>query len=566
VDDADGDSSLCWVTAPGIQVDEQTRGSVEAYMVANGISAADVLPSKMPLSMVWSMGCHIDPTAHRADSARPGDTGLHAFVAPVQVVDALSGNQASMDLATFVTMAREVRRRVDGPHELLIAPTLTAHSRNPFFDARTLEVKLGGSVSAVAFGIPIATILMLIGPFVAPWMGSLALLLHLTQQALAVRNTGFQVRWSWIQGLARPAVDLFHWLVLLRGHRVGRQKIDELRPVYSSLMAHGTADFFESPRTQCPICAGDDIVNLFSLPDLYQGKPGQFTVSRCKSCGSCFQNPRLSLEGLHFYYRDFYDGIGEDSLDTVFGATKDLYAARIEMVREQGVPGSWLDVGCGHGHLFAHVRNAMPDTTLSGLDMGDGVDIALARGWIDEGHKGLFPECAEALSGRFNVVSMCHYLEHTLDIPTELKSAHKVLADDGLLLIEVPDPQSVFARVLGRWWMPWFQPQHIQFVTTVGMAKLLRNSGFEPIKWHTGKAHTANDFILSFSGMVRRFAPRLDVPWRPQPTMLRRISNAVIWIPGALFIALGGALDQLLKPMGSRLHHTSQYRVLARKK
>ena len=33
-----------------------------------------------------------------------------------------------------------------------------------------------------------------------------------------------------------------------------------------------------------------------------------FTLEQCGDCGHVFQNPRLTPEGLEFYYRDFYDG------------------------------------------------------------------------------------------------------------------------------------------------------------------------------------------------------------------------------------------------------------------
>ena len=564
-DEAEDDSSLCWVTAPGVILDEETRLSALAHMKVRGLVGLELIPAKLPLSMAWSMGCHIDPEAHRADSTRPGDTGLHAFVVPASALEGFGVDQAGADLASFLTLAREVRRRIDGPHDIVISPTLKAQASNPFFDSSALEVKLGGSVAPVAFGIPVATTLMLVGPLFAPWMGSLALLVHLLQQPLSLRQTGFQVRLPWLQGLLRPIVDLSQWLFLIRGKSVSRDQIDGLRPVYDELMSSGTSAFFEDVAEACPICSSVSVSQAFVIPDLYQGKPGSFGVYRCVECQARFQNPRLSMAGLNFYYRDFYDGIGEDALDSVFGATKDLYAARIAMVQEHGAPESWLDVGCGHGHLFAHVRDAMPETTLIGLDMGDGVDIALARGWIDEAHRGLFPECAPRLEGRFDIVSMCHYLEHTLDIRSELAAAHRVLSAEGLLLIEVPDPQSLFARILGRWWMPWFQPQHIQFVTTVGMSKLLREQGFEPVTWHTGRAHTANDFVLAFAGIVRRWAPKLHVPWRPKPSLGRRLLHTLVWIPGTVLIGLGILLDQAFKPLGRRLHHTSQYRVIARK-
>ena len=564
-DEADDDPSIQWVTAPGIHLNEATKQAAVAHMVAHKLDALDLVPARVSLAMAWSLGCHIDPVAHRADATRPGDTAVHAFAAPASVLEGLGVEEAGADMASFVSLAREVRRRVSGAHDLAIAPDLEAHKHNPFFDAGTLEVKLGGSFAPVAFGVPFATTLMLVGPFVAPWMGTIALLTHLGQQALAVHRTGLQVRFSFLQGLARIGVDLLQWLRLLRGRPVSLDRIAALRPVYAQLLSSGTAHFFEATATACPVCDGTALTRGFSLPDLYQGKPGRFRIVRCRGCHTRFQNPRLSHEGLAFYYRDFYDGIGEDALDMVFGSTRGLYGERVAMVRAHGSPQRWLDVGCGHGHLFAHVRGVLADTQLEGLDMGDGVDIALARGWVDQAHRGTFPELACGLTDRFDVVSMCHYLEHTLDIRSELRAAHAVLQDRGLLLIEVPDPESVFASVLGRWWMPWFQPQHIHFLTTITMAALLREAGFEPIEWHTGKANTANDLVLSFTNMVRQWAPSLHVPWRPKPSFLRRVAHALIWVPGGVFVASGALLDHILAPLARRVHHASQYRVIARK-
>ena len=565
-DEAESTTSHRWVLAPGIVLDDVTRQAALAYREAHKLAALDVVPGRVRLATAWSYGCHIDPSSHRTDGDRPGDTAAAAFLAPNSVLDGLGASDVAPDLATFISWAREVRRRVDGPHDFVIAPTLSAQNTNPFFDPGALEVKLGGSSAPVVFGIPFALAVVLLGPLLAPWMGTLALLCHLCQQALAVQKTGFRVRLPWLQGLVRIVVDLRQWLDLLRGPVVSRERVDALRPAYMSELEEGLERFFEPPLAACPLCSSTDLARGFSLPDLYQGKPGRFTIVRCKACHYHFQNPRLSAAGLSFYYRDFYDGIGEDALDMVFGATSALYQDRIRLVQDVSDPKRWLDVGCGHGHMFSHVRSALPDTRLEGLDLGDGVEIAKARGWLDESHRGFFPELAGALQDQYDLVSMCHYLEHTVDIRAELEAAATVLKSGGHLLIEVPDPDSFIRGILGRWWMPWFQPQHLNFASTVHMASLLRDSGFEPVRWHTGQAHQPNDFTLSFYNMVRVCAPKLDVPWRPPASKLQRFLHPLVWIPGMAFVGLGGVIDRLFNPIGKRLHHTSQYRVIARRR
>ena len=564
-DESEDGGTHVWVIAPGVELDDTTRSSAEAYRQAHNLAALDVVPGRVALAVAWSYGCHIDPERHRADADQLGDTAAAAFLAPRTIVDQFGDVDAASDLGTFVSWAREVRRRVEGPHDFVLVPWLRSQKKNPFFDPGALEVKLGGSSAPVVFGIPFATTLILIGPFLAPWMGSAALLCHLTQQAFALKRTGFEVRRPWLQGFTRIIVDIRQWLHLLSRPAVSRERVNDLRPEYMEQLAQGTERFFEAPMVLCPMCGAAELTKSFSLPDLYQGKPGEFRIVRCGACNFTFQNPRLNEEGLAFYYRDFYDGIGEDALDMVFGATRELYLDRIALVQKHGTPNKWLDVGCGHGHMFSHVRLALPATKLVGLDFGDGVDIAAARGWVDESLRGSFPVRADELVGQFDMVSMCHYLEHTLDLRIELRAAHTVLEPGGHLLIEVPDPNSFFARILGRWWMPWFQPQHLNFASTVHMAELLREAGFEPIEWHTGRAHQPNDFTLSFYNMVRLSNPKLDVPWRKAPSKLQRIAHALLWIPGTLFVAVGAVLDRLIIPLARRLHHTSQYRVIARK-
>ena len=89
--------------------------------------------------------------------------------------------------------------------------------------------------------------------------------------------------------------------------------------------------------------------------DLFQHKPGAFTLERCRGCGHVFQNPRLSLAGLDFYYKDFYDGLGEAGMEFIFGFGAQPYHDRARMVRAVATrPQRWLDVGAGHGHFCCH--------------------------------------------------------------------------------------------------------------------------------------------------------------------------------------------------------------------
>src|SRR5262249_50349533 len=158
----------------------------------------------------------------------------------------------------------------------------------------------------------------------------------------------------------------------------------------------------------------------------------------CRQCGHVFQNPRLSLAGLDFYYRDFYEGEGQDVMEGLFLAGSVMYRARAEFARGhmEAPPTRWLDVGSGHGHFCLAAAGIFEQTTFEALDMSDAVHDAERRGWIARGYQGMFPDVALGIEERYDVVSMFHYLEHTREPVDEIRAAHRVLRPNGHLVIE----------------------------------------------------------------------------------------------------------------------------------
>ncbi len=245
---------------------------------------------------------------------------------------------------------------------------------------------------------------------------------------------------------------------------------------------------------------------------------------------TCFRIRGCRSKGLNFYYKDFYDGIGERSVDAAFAAGGKSYRDRVQMVASRAEPSRWLDVGCGHGHFCSIARDVLPGTRFEGLDMSQSVEEAARRRWIDHGYRGLFPELAPELAEQYDVVSMHHYLEHTLDPTVELDAAAIALRSGGHLLIELPDPQS-FLRHLGRFWMPYFQPQHLHLLSVPNLVRLLSERGFTAIELHRAEAHQPIDFLIAAILLVvashrSRRRPALASPGPLVPSRLARLCVA----------------------------------------
>lgn len=338
------------------------------------------------------------------------------------------------------------------------------------------------------------------------------------------------------------------------------------RQYYQTELAAGVERFLEPRRDTCPWCGSTDLSVRLRACELIQRKPGRFTLEQCRTCRHIFQNPRLSPAGLDFYYRDFYDGLGQELMERFAAAGTRSYHGRAEILRRFTTPTAWLDVGTGYGHFCQAARQVWPDTKFDGLDQSLGVEEAQRRGWIDQGYRGEFVALADELAGRYDVVSMHHYLEHTREPFDELDAVAKILPAGSYILIELPNPESFLGRLLGRWWMPWFQPQHQHMIRLDNLMRALSDRGFSAVAVDREAAHQGNDLLCGLALALIAAAPDPRLPWlATSPTRGRRIWHATVRAAGRLPLMVAYLLDMLLYQIVHRTGGGNAYRVLARK-
>ncbi|WP_194896675.1 class I SAM-dependent methyltransferase [Catenulispora pinisilvae] len=351
--------------------------------------------------------------------------------------------------------------------------------------------------------------------------------------------------------------------------RVSRtEEIAARRPAYEADLKDGVDRYFEPRRTVCPWCGSDRLRERLHTTDLLQHKPGEFRLDRCLECGHIFQNPRLSSEGLEFYYRDFYDGLGEKGTGNMFAGRGAIYRKRAEALAPHAdQPAAWLDVGTGHGHFCEAARAVFPHTEFDGLDFTDGAELAERAGRVRHGYRGSFVEVAPTVAGTYDVVSMFHYLEHSVEPGLELEAARLAIRPGGYLLIEVPDAASRYSRLLGRRWLPWLQPQHLHFLPVGNLRERLGALGFTVVAEQHTEPHDRVDLLAATWFAVDGIAPRDEAPWLPRrPGRLKRVTRAAIVIAGIPALAAATVLDRIMpKALIRRFGLSNAYRVVARR-
>ncbi|NNN21428.1 MAG: methyltransferase domain-containing protein [Acidimicrobiales bacterium] len=336
------------------------------------------------------------------------------------------------------------------------------------------------------------------------------------------------------------------------------------RPYYQKELENGIERFFEEPSATCPWCKGGPVNEFIHSRDYIQHKPGEFTLDKCDSCGHVFQNPRLTLDGLNFYYKDFYDGLGGEQIESVFGSLGIHYTRRCNLVAKYIEPQNWLDVGTGHGHFPIAAKQILPGTVFDGLDMSESVEDAVDRGWINKGYLGLFPEIAGTIDNSYDVVSMHHYLEHTRDPLAELDASVKVLKKGGYLLIEVPNPECKWGTILKGKWMPWFQPQHQHMIPRANLEKALEERGFKVVDYEVEDSHQSAELLFAALFTIDSLAPDPRLPWLKPATTKSHIKRKAAFALGVVPVGIGALADKVLEKVVKKKEWSNAYRVLAR--
>ena len=240
---------------------------------------------------------------------------------------------------------------------------------------------------------------------------------------------------------------------------------------------------------------------------------------RCEECGLARLDPQPSGDELNRYYPENYwfapDGSAAGGMEEAYRrlVLRDHVRFVAEALRHSRARGPLLDVGCGGGLFIGMMRER--GSRALGLDSSrEAAAIAWRR--LQGPAMAADLENAPLRDGSIGAITMFHVLEHLPDPRAYLAAAHRLLADDGRLIAQVPNAASWQFRLLGRSWNGVDVPRHLFDFRDRDLEKLLDACGFKVVR---KKYFSLRD---NPAGLASSVAPGLD----PMARRVRRIAEA----------------------------------------
>lgn len=208
------------------------------------------------------------------------------------------------------------------------------------------------------------------------------------------------------------------------------------------------------------------------------------TICRCKTCGQVY------VRGIDSNIVEIeYDESSYFTERNCYLEKQKELSAHFQKILDKVLlyksNGTFLDIGCSVGLFLDAARQK--GFAVKGVEVSKWAsEFARQQGFdvftgdlLDSGYP---DKC-------FDVVVMNHVLEHIPEPTRTLEEVRRILTDDGLFIIGVPNFDSYMARLMEREWFSLMPDQHIWQFTHKSLGNLLKRTGFSEVYFEAKDNH-----------------------------------------------------------------------------
>lgn len=231
----------------------------------------------------------------------------------------------------------------------------------------------------------------------------------------------------------------------------------------------------------CPVCKNPETIKKFTVKD-YTVSGESFELVDCRSCGFRFTLDSPSQDQIGRYYQS-------ETYISHTDSKKGIFNSIYQLIRKQAVQskrklvcdfgqrstGKLLDYGCGTGAFLVEMKSAGWD--VQGMEPDPGARFraeALTASKIMEPDKLPTMETSSV-----DVVTMWHVLEHVHELHETLSQLKRILKENGLLLVAVPNHMSHDAGHYAEHWAAYDVPRHLHHFNPASITHLMKIHGLQ---------------------------------------------------------------------------------------
>ena len=239
--------------------------------------------------------------------------------------------------------------------------------------------------------------------------------------------------------------------------------------------------------TKCPFCESENTRSYLKLKDYFLSQE-DFEILECDNCKLLFTTPRPDKSVIGNYYKsDNYLSHNEHKkglVPWIYNQVKKVNIRNKYMIACKDITNAnLLDFGCGVGDFLHYSQQNGCEIT--GCDMSED-----ARKYASEklGKTIVSPDEIFALPhSTFDVITMWHVLEHIDDLRFQTEQLHRLIKDNGRLVIAVPNYKSYDAQHYKDKWAAYDVPRHLNHFHKESLENIFAGN-FElvsthPMKW-----------------------------------------------------------------------------------
>jgi 2-polyprenyl-3-methyl-5-hydroxy-6-metoxy-1,4-benzoquinol methylase len=232
----------------------------------------------------------------------------------------------------------------------------------------------------------------------------------------------------------------------------------------------------------CGVCGTSKVEKSFAIKDHSISKE-VFHISTCVDCGMVYTNDApLPQDCAKYYQSEDYISHSNTNKGLIFSiyhrVRSYMISRKADLIKRYHREGAILDMGCGTGYFAGFMQSVGFQVT------GIEIDEKARQHGIDQfGIKAFPPDVLRSGELKtFKAITLWHVLEHLYEPKDYLAMFRSHLAEDGILVIAVPNHRSTDAKIFSTYWAAYDVPRHLWHFDPASMEKLASATGFEVIK------------------------------------------------------------------------------------